>query len=142
MKIEPEALYSLFDTLFLPTEIIIPNDINATEEPTKKRVLMLFEKEYTSEEQDFLNKILAAINISSETVDTKFEITADQLPEIIEANSGYILIWGINFPEAENYKLLQNGKTSILVIDSLTAIKKDQSLKTKLWNALKAVFVK
>ena len=142
MKIEPEALYSLFDTLFLPTEIIIPNDINATEEPTKKRVLMLFEKEYTSEEQDFLNKILAAINISSETVDTKFEITADQLPEIIEANSGYILIWGINFPDAENYKLLQNGKTSILVIDSLTAIKKDQSLKTKLWNALKAVFVK
>ena len=117
MKIEPEALYSLFDTLFLPTEIIIPNDINATEEPTKKRVLMLFEKEYTSEEQDFLNKILAAINISSETVDTKFEITADHLPEIIEANSGYILIWGINFPEAENYKLLQNGKTSILVID-------------------------
>ena len=53
-----------------------------------------------------------------------------------------VLIWGINFPEAENYKLLQNGKTSILVIDSLTAIKKDQSLKTKLWNALKAVFVK
>ena len=142
MTIEPEALYSMFDILIVPIEIIPQTDKKAKENTTTKQLLMLFEKEYTEDEKDFLNKILGAINIKPEEVETKFGITASGLPEIIEANSGYILIWGLNFQEAQNYKFYKKVNASILVIDSLTAIKNDQSLKGKLWNCLKEEFVK
>ncbi len=141
MKIEPEALYSLFDTLILPTEKTIKSEKVAAENQTKKPILMLMEKEYNADEKDFLGKILSAINIKPEEVETKFAITPHLLSEIIEGNSGYIIVWGINFEGIESYKFTKKGSATVLLIDSITAIKNDQSLKGKLWNCLKEEFV-
>ena len=69
MTIEPEALYSMFDILIVPIEIIPQTDKKAKENTTTKQLLMLFEKEYTEDEKDFLNKILGAINIKPEEIE-------------------------------------------------------------------------
>ncbi len=142
MKIEPEALYSMFDTLFLPSETpvkTVRNDINKL---SVKRLMMLFDKKYTDEEKDFLNKILSAINIKPVEVETSFEISPETLIKIMDDSSGYILVWGINYPGSEKYTQIKKGEMTLIFSDSLGTIKNDQILKAKLWNCLKEVFVK
>ena len=142
MTIEPEALYSMFDTLFLPNEKEVQTPKKETKPTSKCRVLMLFEKEYDAEESEFLNKILSASQIKPEEVETKFEITPELLPDYFENASAYLLGWGINYPEIESYKFTKKGTTNVLIIDSLNTLKNNQSLKGKLWNCLKEEFVK
>jgi DNA polymerase III psi subunit len=141
MTIEPEALYSMFDTLFLPNEKEVQTRKQETKPTSKCRVLMVFEKEYDAEESEFLNKILAASKIKPEEVETKFEVTSEQLPEYFENGSSYLLIWGMDYPQLESYKFTKKGTTNVLMIDSLSTLKNNQSLKGKLWNCLKEEFV-
>jgi hypothetical protein len=112
MTIEPEALYSMFDTLFLPNEKEVQTRKQETKPTSKCRVLMVFEKEYDAEESEYF-----------------------------ENGSSYLLIWGINYPQLESYKFTKKGTTNVLMIDSLSTLKNNQSLKGKLWNCLKEEFV-
>lgn len=142
MTIEPEALYSMFDTLILPVEKEVQTQKTETKPLSKCRVLMVFEKEYDAEESEFLNKILAACQIKPEEVETKFDVTSDQLTEYFESGSAYLLVWGINYPELESYKFTKKATTNVLIIDALSTLKNNQSLKGKLWNCLKEEFLK
>lgn len=142
MTIEPEALYSLFDTLFLPAQITEIKEINAPETSSNKRMQMLFDSKPSTDESDFLNKILAAINLKPDEVESVFESNAESMSQIIEKSSGYILAWGIERPGTEKYSVTKMGNCSLIISDSLTVVKNDQSLKAKLWNCLKKEFVK
>lgn len=142
MTIEPEALYSLFDTLFLPAQIkeIKESDVPKTNE--NKRILMLFGSKPSKDESEFLNKILAAINVKPDEVESVFESNSESLSQIIENSSGYVLAWGTGYQETEKYGAAKIGKCSLIISDSLTEVKNDQTLKAKLWNCLKKEFVK
>lgn len=142
MTIEPEALYSLFDTLILPTENTEIKEIKTPETSPNKRLQLLFEVKPSQEETDFLDKILSAITMKPENVESNFEINSESMPQIIEKSSGYILAWGIEHPGTEKYSVTKMGNCSLIISDSLTVVKNDQSLKAKLWNCLKKEFVK
>ncbi|MFM9944332.1 MAG: hypothetical protein ACKVQB_03785 [Bacteroidia bacterium] len=149
MQIEPEALFGLFDTLILPSEKPVKTEKQIIEPSSSKKMLMLFDKPNPSDAIDFLNKILAAIKLGPEDVESKFEINSELLPEIIKNHSGYLLVWGIEIsinPEVafakQKYKLHKIGETSLIVCDSLSVVKNDLALKGKLWNCLKEEFVK
>jgi hypothetical protein len=153
MQIEPEAIYGLFDTLYLPSdstqdvgvllkeESITNLPIESVNESLKEGVFMFFDREMSEEERDFLNKILAAIQISSNDINMVFDANAYKMLDLIKGIKGTCIIWGIEFNHLEKYTPKKGKNALVILTDPLSDIKDNPILKSKLWNCLKEVFV-
>ena len=93
MNIEPEALYSLFDTLIIPIEKPI-NSLEIDQVRLNAPTLILFLKsECTSAETEFLRKIYASIGLSSTDVELNILKDSDAINDQIKGKSGTLLLW-------------------------------------------------
>ena len=154
MQIEPEAIFSLFETLYLPqnkevtekveitNQVDVKPDISMPIAQKKVSLCMVFDTQYDGNELIFLEKILTAIQVKLEDIEINYALNQDSISEQITITEGKIVIWGLNFENLEKYKPIQKGKALVILTDSLGNIMKDQQLKAKLWECLRAVFVK
>ena len=154
MQIEPEAIFSLFETLYLPqnkevtekveitNQVDVKPDISMPIAQKKVSLCMVFDTQYDGNELIFLEKILTAIKVKLEDIEINYALNQDSISEQITITEGKIVIWGLNFENLEKYKPIQKGKALVILTDSLGNIMKDQQLKAKLWECLRAVFVK
>jgi len=152
MQIEPEALYSLFETLIVPIELVEVEPIISEAKEVKevkdvkevnevKRLTMIIASKPELDEEELLNKILTAIQIAPEEIEWIFTASIDEIRAIIISNTYHVVIWGIEIPSIEKYKTIPMKQSKVILSDSLAVIKKDQALKANLWNCLKATFV-
>ena len=154
MEIEEEALYGLFETLYLPpngeaktvenepitadTEAVVTNENN----PVKTGIFLLFDHELSTDEREFLFKILSAIQILPEQVEMIYNGHSDMVLDFIKGINGKLILWGIPFNNINKYEPKQGKSVLLIIADKLTEIQNNQTLKTQLWNCLKAVFAK
>lgn len=117
-----------------------------------KKILILFEnklgKELPVNEQDFLGKVLQAVNLSFDDVALVnihlLEQTAYLLLSQFEASIW--LSFGVvrdSLPVNANvplYEIAKANKTSLLLADSLEEIERNRDKKVLLWNNLKILF--
>jgi len=150
MQIEPEALAALFETLIVPIENSVGKEVEketitiqeGEHDVDEKKLSLIFAEKPSQEEEAFLSKILQAIQIKEDEFEKKFHVSVEICKEMMQTNKTLMVTWGIELPGNEKYKLIQNHNAGVIVCDDLGKIQADTALKTKLWNCLKAIFVK
>ena len=103
---------------------------------------MFFESELAPDENELLNKIIAAVGIDEKELNKHFDLPLESINELIKESKGICILWGIDYAGTEKYKLMQIERSQIIVSDKLELIKTDQVVKAKLWNCLKEAFNK
>lgn len=118
----------------------------------KKNIVVIVSHEaipfLPDDELNFLTTVFSAckLGIADIAIINQQNVDPTQLQNIINSEAKNILLFGvaplliglpINFPQ---FQLQQFNQRTYLHAPTLTQIKNDKELKTKLWNALKALF--
>ena len=141
MQIQPEALYSLYDTIIIPAEkqVLEPKKLANMDNPSS--LTLFFNKECSKFEIDFLSKIFKAINVSDDKVQIINLTSTCNISEFISRNTGTLLLWGMDYDSLEKYTPIKRNDTVILRVDLIETVMNNPELKGKLWNCLKPLFI-
>lgn len=106
-----------------------------------KKVLIVYQNEWSSSDKDLVIKILAAVKLSLEDVillqiDKQTTGNLESYTEFFEAK--YILAFGLR--NSNLYQIEKEQNLSYLYADSVPDLAKDNLKKRELWQALKMIF--
>ena len=136
-----EDIYIIDET----TTSVKPNAAIDSKEKVFYNVVVLLHEKPTTEEQNFLQKVLQSVGLSMDDVrlihQQEFLSGAKEQFESIEFK--HLLAFGAEQNAVETkvrYEAIQKDKKHYLFADKLRTISEDKVLKQQLWSALKKMF--